>query len=570
MDQWQVREAAAAELGKGKLLTKPNGAPLDVENGYIPLLINLTFEDKAAKGLRKRRPGDKREAAVYFTALEAVQDNRTLLLTGPSGAGKTTLAKHICFSFATGSAYKSKPVIRNEDGEVHEEIWDGSTIVPYLVTIESLKDLHRFTEELPHSLQAWSERGPARENQEIIYVLDSIEASGVGGLGLLSSVVDMIRASYGARLLVLGRQEELHNWILPSGLVRQQLLPLLQSQRLQSISGFQDGLSPSLSSLGSGSAAALPAIFAMSLSCNSEGETNEGVLDTWIEAYIKSAGGLEELLMNAHDAFYGRYNGALSSVVQQPFMSSRVFRDLLVAKHLASKPDAALQVLGHDSVTAQPIVKSLLHRISNHPTRKSLIDSMLHAESGLTSLRVALLAADFVDVQENTQVVSARSKLLEILMKGSLSVPERVMAGRILSRLGDPRDLEALAVIPKGRSTHGSASHPNSAPPYELELDEFRIGIFPVVNANYLKFIQETGRAWVSPDGNDAETQNAPATDVTCGESLGKLGQEMWSSFQQNPNGSGHVEGTKLRHAQQRSFTLGGPYGQRMHPIAKI
>lgn len=515
MDQWQVREATAAELGKERLLVQPNRALLDVENGYIPLLINLTFEDKAAKGLRKRRPGDKREAAVYFTALEGVRDNRTLLLSGPSGAGKTTLAKHICFSFATGFAYEWKSVIRNEDGEAREEIWDGSRIVPYLVTIENLKTLHRFAKELPNSLQAWSERGPARKNQEILYILDSIEASGEGGLGLLSSIVEIIRASQATRLLVLGRQEKLHNWMLPSGLARQQLLPLLQSQRLQAISRFQHGLSPSLPSLGLGSAAALPAIFAMSFSCNSEGETNEAVLDTWIEEYIKSAGDLEELLLNAYNAFYGKYDGAPSSVVQQPFMSSRVFRDLLVAKYLTSRPDATLQVLGYDSLTAQPIVKSLLHRMSNHRMRKSLVDNMLHTESGLASQRVALLAADFIDMQDNTQAASARSRLLEILEEGSLSVPERVMAGRILSRLGDPRDLEALAVIPKGRSPHGSASHPNSAPPYELELDEFRIGIFPVVNANYLKFIQETGRAWVSPDGDDAETQNTPATDVT-------------------------------------------------------
>ncbi|KAF4434698.1 transporter [Fusarium acutatum] len=53
-----------------------NDEKVPLSEGYIPLLVNLTVEDKAAKGLRKHKGGTTREDAVYVSALEAVRDNR--------------------------------------------------------------------------------------------------------------------------------------------------------------------------------------------------------------------------------------------------------------------------------------------------------------------------------------------------------------------------------------------------------------------------------------------------------------------------------------------------------------
>lgn len=47
-----------------------------LKDGYIPLLANSTFEDKTAKGLRKRTAIDKPEPPIHLSTLEVVRDTR--------------------------------------------------------------------------------------------------------------------------------------------------------------------------------------------------------------------------------------------------------------------------------------------------------------------------------------------------------------------------------------------------------------------------------------------------------------------------------------------------------------
>lgn len=95
---------AAVAFGDEPLLGTSEGQVINLANGYIPLLANFTLEDKAAKGLRKRKAGDKVEPAVCFPLIELVIDHKLLLLTGPSGSGKSTFAKHLAFRLATATA----------------------------------------------------------------------------------------------------------------------------------------------------------------------------------------------------------------------------------------------------------------------------------------------------------------------------------------------------------------------------------------------------------------------------------------------------------------------------------
>ncbi|GKT40236.1 uncharacterized protein ColSpa_00417 [Colletotrichum spaethianum] len=67
---FQLQQAAGERFGSEVLLTLPNGTTIDLATGYIPLLARFTFEDKAAKGLRKRKAGEKPEPPIYYSALE--------------------------------------------------------------------------------------------------------------------------------------------------------------------------------------------------------------------------------------------------------------------------------------------------------------------------------------------------------------------------------------------------------------------------------------------------------------------------------------------------------------------
>lgn len=97
MDTINRLRSAALHFGNEPILVSPTGEIISLTKGYIPLLVNFTTEDKAAKGLRKRNAEDKHEPPVYFSVLE-VRDNKVGLLSGSSGSGKTTFAKHLAFS----------------------------------------------------------------------------------------------------------------------------------------------------------------------------------------------------------------------------------------------------------------------------------------------------------------------------------------------------------------------------------------------------------------------------------------------------------------------------------------
>uniref|UniRef100_UPI003101035D hypothetical protein n=1 Tax=Neorhizobium sp. EC2-8 TaxID=3129230 RepID=UPI003101035D len=90
----------AREFGSAPLLSLPDGSIADLQEGYIPLLVNFSFEDRAAKGLRKLTDQTEPEPAVYFSALEMARDYPALLLAGETGSGKTSFARHLAFRLA--------------------------------------------------------------------------------------------------------------------------------------------------------------------------------------------------------------------------------------------------------------------------------------------------------------------------------------------------------------------------------------------------------------------------------------------------------------------------------------
>ncbi|KAH6656045.1 C-type lectin protein [Truncatella angustata] len=484
-------QTEATSFGFEPLLILPSGRSIQLAYGYIPLLVSFTHEDKAAKGLRKRKPDEKPKPPVYFSALELVRDERILLLTGAAGSGKTSFAKHLSYCLANGSL-EAQPLVRNELGMVYDESWEAAgRVLSSYFTVDNLETLRGLRETtLPELVESWSEgvRQGARAGTSLLIILDTVEkAESREGRELLASIVAFVEKSGSARLLVLGETEALKNWVLPPAIARHELLPLLVIQRQHALDSIANWTEPATTTekgyikketcvipqgTGAGAAAALPAIFALALHASHSGSKAEDTLDAWLAVVCPSSDLASRLSVDAFDRVVATVNKQQtrphlhrdvypSSSRSMPWLASTgAVQQLLAARHLANLvPDAAVELFHLASSLVEPTIQSVL---------------------------------------------------------GTLSTSERQRAGCILSRLGDPRDLTALTIVPFGTFIFGSRTHPNSQPVEPLSLrNSFRIGIYPVVNREYALFIKETRRAWLSPDGFTPEYRNAPATDLT-------------------------------------------------------
>lgn len=505
-------------FGSEQLLTLPSGHSIDLASGYIPLLTRFTFEDKAAKGLRKRKAGQKPEPPIHFSALELVRDNQVLLLTGPSGSGKTSFAKHLCFHLTNEGSNGGRALVRNDLGDVHQERWDAGKILPHYYVVSSAESLKSLVETtLPSVLEAVTTK-ESSEWDAILIVLDGVEKAGHEAPGLLGTLSAQVQRSRKTRLLILGEASICRHWVLPSDIARHELLPLLVAQRRIAVSELL-GSDRTLTQVATGGAAGNPALFALALQAQRPGDKAEDLLDAWLSVAYPQDPSTEFLAEKAYRQFSdglgsntpAKCHSCLPSSGASP--SCDAVRQLLAARHLSGlKNDSAVQLFRRDPLASAPVIRSLLSRLSLSGQSEPLVDELLN-EPPSEAQRAALIVADFAEASERL-TDKVKDLVLDIVTQGTLTASEREKASRILSRLSDPRDLNALAFVPAGNFTMGSTSHPNSQPLDTIKVSSFRIGLYPVVNKDYLEFTQDTGREWLSPDGEDTERQNAPATDL--------------------------------------------------------
>ncbi|SMC49445.1 SUMF1/EgtB/PvdO family nonheme iron enzyme [Rhizobium sp. RU36D] len=493
--------AAERAFGAEPLLALADGSVIDLATGYIPLLVNFTVEDKAAKGLRKLTEKAEPQPAVYFSALEMTAAHPALVLTGETGSGKTSFARNLAFRLSGGQSPASPiPLPRNEDGLLQAEDCEMGEVRPIYLAVQASKT---FAELIDSALPGAVEPDGAT----LLVILDGIEAAGDRGLELLTDAIAFQKRYARVRMLALGETSVVKSWTLPPDIVRYDLLPLLLFQRRQAAMRLA-GLDLDASGIALGSAAANPAQFIMALQAGDVGETAETITDRWLPRTAADNEAIDRLCARAFAALAGHDADQTVPTV------TRV-RQLLAARHLAGEPAALAteHFRGQPSVWA-PSLRSLAARLAGQPAGAALIDALLEGEGGDAVLRGALLAAD-LETDAGAQRDRIAAHLLTIIQEGALSAPEREQAARFLARWGDPRDLEELADVPGGSFTFGSDTHPNSAPPHVVVVDAFRIGIYPVTNGAYGRFVQETGRSWRSPDGFAEERATAPATDLT-------------------------------------------------------
>ncbi|KAK1987051.1 hypothetical protein LZ30DRAFT_214601 [Colletotrichum cereale] len=511
----QRQQASPAQYGNEPLLALPNGTIIDLATGYVPLLGRFTFEDKATKGLRKRKAAEEPEPPIYFTALELVRDNQFLLLAGPSGSGKTTFAKHLCFRLTSADFDHARLLVRNDLGHMREERWDSGQVLPCYFALDNPECLQTLVDvTVPNAIRAAS-----AEKIALIVAIDAINRAGGAAPRLLQQLVSLFRGHENHRLVLLGVPDICDRWVLPSDVVRHDLLPMLEVHRRQAVARHLGPASPE-AVIATGTAAKSPALFALALQARHCGERAEDLLDSWLSITFPRPGDVQVVTENAYNRI--RYDQppreptklASLATIHNPAAGCTAIQHLLAARRLAGLASHnAVELFRQQPQANAPIIQSCLLRLASLGCSDGLVHGLLDG-SPAESQRGALLVADVVGKTQRFQDKMI-STMLDIITQGALSATELNKAGRILSRFGDPRDLTSLAEVPAGSFVMGSHSHPNSQPLGVIALQSFRIGVYPVAVRDYLAFVRETGRDWVSPDGADPDRLNAPATDLT-------------------------------------------------------
>ena len=462
--------------------------------GQLPRLVAYTREDKAAKGLRSlRERGAAPEAPVHFTALEMVQEERGLLLVAPAGGGRTSFARELALCLAgdlvadpvLGVARLAGAPVRDAAGARAPHAWTLGPTLPALVPAAPGMSAEAALAAAGPGFAATLRAAP--DAPAALLVVDDVDRLGEGWREFAIGIAALLDANPSLRVFMLGDARRMDGWPLPAGLVRHALLPLPEPERRDALAslGMARERAAALDP-----AAGHPGIFRLALRVDVPASGVEGIVDAW-----RAAVGQD-----------GR-----DAAVARPWLA-----DLLAAAELAAMPDPgpALAAFARDPGAAAPVLASLLSRWSGDRGRGEALVAGLLDMPGDAGHRGALCAAAFAEAFPGTRA-RLRGALAAIVEAGALRPAERVAAGRALSRLGDPRDLEALVDVPGGVFDMGCATNQNSSPPHRAAVEAFRIGAYPVTNARYAAFVAATGRSWASTDGLRPERTNMPATDLT-------------------------------------------------------
>lgn len=479
--------------------------------GYCPLLVAYTHEDKEAKGLRKMLAPQTPRPPVHFTALEMVGSDRAVLLLGPHGSGKTSFALDLALSLLGSHmalpgfsvTHLTRPVPRNDLGSIEPETWTGPAALPiYLPLSPSLGAADTLAGWLDAQAPGWADvdSGP------LLLLLDNVENLGDLGPGILDELACLLAQHDTLRAVIFGESATCRRWPLPSGFTSYSLLPLLAAQRMAHAQrcGVQLG-QPLPGQTMAHSAPALPALFAFSLAIAVHVDDDDALLDAWLALDVPDAAARRARC--AH-AFMVWGQGRRTTPAASAFLPRA-----LAARHLAHLgTDAIAALFNANPVLWTPVVTLAAPYLTDRVAVAEALGLLPGKAAGWGSLIAARLlgpdgAAGAWDAVRPGVMAALRNPVLPAMFRDEI--------GRLLAEIGDPRDLLMLCEVPAGRMTMGSATHLNSVPVHLLKVARFRIGRYPVTNASYAAFVAATDRFWRSPERDDPTRRNVPATDLT-------------------------------------------------------
>lgn len=507
---------------------------------YVPPLVRYTFEDAAAKGLRKLAVGHQPLRPVHFTALEMVQREPLLLLHGEPGSGKTTFALHLALHLA--GAHVGDPrwqpqglrrlAVRNDADPPLIEEWQGEAPVPLYLNADEGNVEAGLARLASHASQVPS-----------LLIVDGLPHDATAAGQLLAQAAALAAATPQLRVLVLADSEQLTGYAIPAAFRSHALLPLLASQRAAWLAALPsdhaagtDGVqrdwdNPALFMLSlavpATSASALPLVntslaqaSALELVNTSLAQASSLQLVNTSPAQASALGLVNAWLAQASADDIGRHQRFLQPYLAAQQLASRSAPQIAAEFHAdAGRWDRPLRILARHWAASADYAQALA----------SLLPALLAAD-GAEPQAAALLVADLLAEQpdllaeqpsrktlalQNAPLAQLRAALLHIIVDPASAPTLRKRAGHHLARYGDPRPLDQLITIDGGNFTMGSRLHPNSSPEHPLRVDSFRIGRYPVTNASYTQFIAATGRHWHSSAGGDASMATCPAVDLS-------------------------------------------------------
>lgn len=124
-----------------------------------------------------------------------------------------------------------------------------------------------------------------------------------------------------------------------------------------------------------------------------------------------------------------------------------------------------------------------------------LLDDLLATgERGTIAAAIALTTLADAASHLTVQVEQTRERLLSLLGTRQLPIADRIHAGRLLGDLGDPRFADTpgpLVTIDGGTFILGAdvPGNADEGPPHRVDLPAFQIGIYPVTNSEYARFL---------------------------------------------------------------------------------
>ena len=476
-------------------------------DGFLPLLVDYTREDREAKGLRKIADPGARRPPDHFSAVEIVAAERAVLLTAPHGSGKTAFALDLALHLAGARleidgfslAGLTRPVVRNEGGLTRDEAWDAPIPLPFHVPCRPGVSLGALLDEAGVT-------AAIATSEPVLLILDDLQVLGRVRGALLAELADRLAGAPQLRLLLLGETEQCRAWALPEGFARQSLRPLLAAQRLAHAARCARALGeapPGARWAERGPDRA--ELFMLSLALPEAIAGEDALIDAWLERDVPDRGALEA---RARDAFAGWAQAGSASGTR-----SALLECALTARHLARLDlDAVVALVADDAARWAPPVSAHGRRLADHMPLVRALAALPADRASWGCLTAARLLAGCMDPASWAPILPG---LVAATGDRHLVALLRDEAAQALARQGDPRALDALCAVPGGVVRMGTDLHPNSRPVHDVAVARFRIGRYPVTNALYGRFADATGHAWASPERHAAARRNAPATDLT-------------------------------------------------------